>query len=98
MPHGAKFAVSGVIAPSLIGAAARAELDAPKAVDPPKEAVSAARAPTAATNQNRFTDILLRRRPSMTAFGASLTGQSLVGQTHKGPPSLARETVRSTTG
>jgi hypothetical protein len=29
MPHGAKFAVNGVIAPILIGAAAFAELDPP---------------------------------------------------------------------
>jgi hypothetical protein len=41
----------------LIGAAALAEWDPPKAVDPPREAVSAARTPTAAINQNRFTDI-----------------------------------------
>jgi hypothetical protein len=40
----------------LTGAAA---LDPPDAVEPPNAAVSAARAATAATNQNRFTDILL---------------------------------------
>src|SRR6185436_15513436 len=62
MPHGAKLAVSDVSTPTLIGAAA---LDPPYAVDPPNAAVSTARAPTAATNQNRFTDILLPRGPPM---------------------------------
>ena len=55
--HGAKFAVSGVSTPILIGAAALPECEPPKAVDPPSKAVSAPRTPTAATNQNRFTDI-----------------------------------------
>jgi hypothetical protein len=46
-----------VSTPILIGAAALAEPDPPYATDPPNEAVSTARELTAATNQNRFTDI-----------------------------------------
>jgi hypothetical protein len=67
IPQGAKGPVSDVSTPILIGlpgAWPLAELDPPYAVDPPKAAVSTATALTAATTQNRFTDLLLPSWPS----------------------------------
>jgi hypothetical protein len=54
----------------LIGVRWADPLDPPGALEPPETATSA-RAPTAATNQNRFTDLLLLSWPAYGVILAS---------------------------
>jgi hypothetical protein len=62
IPHAVNGPVNDVSTPILIEALWAVPLDPPKALDPLKAAVSAT-TPTAATNRNRFTEVLLPSSP-----------------------------------